>query len=121
MIYAIRADNHHLTIFDTEQSAIDIADGLYRNGAKNIEVWTAKDNYAEKGRPICEDDLKSCIWCNGKRIAPRLIADEITFSARISNKGNTKAIGISSEILSEMCLDTGDMVQVTIKRISRYD
>ncbi len=116
--YVLRQDNHHIEVYATEQSAIKSAELLRAKNVSKIEVWIAEDNYAENGRPISTDDLIACIWRDG-RIVNTHFANEITYPAKIANKGNVRAIVVPVDVLNEMGLEVGEMVQVTLKKLPR--
>ena len=118
VIFALRCGGYHGDVFKTEFSAIKEAERLKKEGLKMVvEVWIAKDCYAEHGRPISKDDLLVCIWRDGplKKVVPPLT--EITYPARIANKGNTKAVVVPIEVINELDLEVGDMVQITMKKL----
>ena len=46
-------------------------------------------------------------------------ASKITYAGKVANKGNTKAVLIPLDIFTEMGLEVGEMIQITLEKIPR--
>ena len=46
-------------------------------------------------------------------------ATKITYAAKVANKGNTKAVVIPVDIFTEMGLEVGEMIQITLEKLPR--
>ena len=52
-------------------------------------------------------------------ILPPMGASKITYAGKVANKGNTKAVLIPLDIFTEMGLEVGEMIQITLEKIPR--